>query len=166
MNQASGNTATAELEAPAPAESAPAPFERFRRRFDTFRGEGDAIRSELMRGDVDLELTVMLLREENARLKAERHRPAGVGAMVDRLRVIAADQEEDQAVQDVWGLLGECLTIHEGLYRACGEVQTAITAVEKRLTQLGASIVDSATSQDGTGGVARRSAKTAEAAGR
>jgi hypothetical protein len=143
MKQARANGAEAELEVAA-AEPVTPPFARFRRRFESFRGDADAIRSERLGGDVDLELTVMLLREENARLKAERHRPPGIGVMVDRLRVIAVPSDQGEGEEDVWGLLGECLALHEGLYRACAEIQDSMTALEERLAQLSDTGVDPA----------------------
>jgi hypothetical protein len=150
MKHATANGGTAELEMPAPAEPGKPARERFKRRFESFRGDADAIRNDRSGGAVDVELTMMLLREENARLKAERHRPAGVGVMVDRLRVIASDQDQYEGADDVWGLLSECMTIHDGLARACGEVQDAITAVEERLSQLGVKLVGSAARREVT----------------
>jgi hypothetical protein len=115
----------------------PASRGRLRRRFERFRGDADAIREAGSSGqDVDQELTVMLLREENARLKAERHRPTDVGVMVDRLRVVATDEGEGNAHDDVWGLLSECLAIREGLDHACDEIHAAISSVQERLIGL------------------------------
>jgi hypothetical protein len=136
MMQTRVKQVTAELEAAPVAEPVAPPYARFRRRFESFRGDADAIRSERSGDDVDLELTVMLLREENARLKAERHRPPGIGVMVDRLRVIAVPSDQGEGAEDVWGLLGECLALHEGLYRACAEIQDSMTALEERLAEL------------------------------
>ena len=122
---------------------------RIMRRLERFRGDADAVRERDGSGaDVDLELTLMLLREENARLKAERHRPADVGGTIDRLRLVAAEQTHDDVFDDVWGLLAECLTIREGLDHACDEVHAAISAVQERLTQLKVNIQDTAASQD------------------
>jgi len=114
-----------------------------------FRGDADAIRERDGAGaDVDQELTLMLLREENARLKADRHRPADVGGTIDRLRLVAAEQTDPEVLDDVWGLLAECLTIREGLDHACDEVHAAISAVQERLTQLKVKIQDTAVIQE------------------
>ncbi len=126
-----------------------ATFGRILRRFERLRGDADAMRSsESLGEDVDQELTVMLLREENARLKAERYRPADVGGSIDRLRMVAAEQTDDDVLDDVWGLLGECFTLREGLDHACDEIHTAISAVQERLNQLKVRIQDAATSPD------------------
>lgn len=118
-------------------DSVPAPRGGLRRRFERFRGDADAVRAGAGAGeDVDQELTVMLLREENARLKAERHRPSDVGSMVDRMRVVAVDEGHGEALDDVWGLLSECLAIREGLDHACEEIHAAISSVQERLTRL------------------------------
>jgi hypothetical protein len=118
-----------------PAE--PAQAGRLRRRLARFRGDSDALREAAgADADVDQELTLMLLREENARLKAERHRPAGVGVMVERLRLVATEEAAGDAADDVWSLLSECLAIREGLDHACNEIHAAISSVQERLAAL------------------------------
>lgn len=113
------------------------PFDRFRRRFERFRGLGDA---EITPGSLDdeseLRLQVMLLREENARLKAARHQPAGAGSAIDRIRLLNAQASGAATADDAWGLLTDCLVIREGLEQVCVEMQQAISTIQERLAGL------------------------------
>jgi hypothetical protein len=113
------------------------PFDRFRRRIERFRGLGDA---ELPPGSLDdeseLRLQVMLLREENARLKAARHQPAGAGSALERVRQLNAHASPADAADDAWSLLTDCLVIREGLQQVCVEMQGAISAIQERLEAL------------------------------
>jgi hypothetical protein len=110
------------------------PFGRFRR--NSVRGAGEAQgHDEELDEEADLQLQVMLLREENARLKAGRHRPSDVGTMIDELRLVAAEEEGD-LLDDAWSLLSECLVIREGLAQACVEIENAVGSVRQRLATL------------------------------
>lgn len=119
-------------------ETGPAqPFDRFRRRLERFRGLGDA---EIAPGSIDdeseLRLQVMLLREENARLKVTRHQPADTGSAIDRIRLLNSESSGPDAVEGAWGLLTDCLVIREGLDQVCVEMQQAISAIQERLAAL------------------------------
>jgi hypothetical protein len=110
------------------------PFGRFRR--NAVRGSAEAQRhDEELDEEADLQLQVMLLREENARLKAGRHRPSDVGTMIDELRLVASEEEGD-LLDDAWSLLSECLVIREGLAQACVEIENAVGSVRQRLATL------------------------------
>ena len=110
---------------------------KFRRGFERFRGDADAYaHGDAQDDDGNLELAVLLLREENARLKAERHRPPDVGMMIDHLRQIADQRGEDELADDVWSLLSECMVIREELSQACVEIKAAMTAVQEHLARL------------------------------
>jgi hypothetical protein len=112
----------------------PQPFGRFRR--NSVRASGEAQRhDEELDEEADLQLQVMLLREENARLKAGRHRPSDVGTMIDELRLVASEEEGD-LLDDAWSLLSECLVIREGLAQACVEIENAVGSVRQRLATL------------------------------
>jgi hypothetical protein len=112
----------------------PQPFGRFRRNAE--RGSAEAQRhDEELDDEADLQLQVMLLREENARLKAGRHRPSDVGTMIDELRLVASEEEGD-LLDDAWSLLSECLVIREGLAQACVEIENAVGSVRQRLATL------------------------------
>lgn len=109
-------------------------MDRFRRGFERLRGV------ETPDDEKDLELEVLLLREENARLKAELHRPSDVGTMIASMRRTAAEQGEDELSDEPWGLLSDSLVIQEELTQACEEIKTAMSAVQQRLARLTATI--------------------------
>jgi hypothetical protein len=113
------------------------PLGRFRRRLERFRGLGDA---EMLPGSIDdeseLRLQVMLLREENARLKAARHQPASAGSAVDRIRLLNSHTSGTETVDEEWTVLSDCLVIREGLEQVCVEMHHAISAIQERLATL------------------------------
>jgi hypothetical protein len=113
------------------------PFGRFRRRLERFKSLADEQDfSGSLDDESELRLQVMLLREENARLKAARHQPADVGSVIDRARLLAAPGEDGERLDDAWTLLGECLVIHEGLDQVCVEIQAAMDGIRDRLAAL------------------------------
>jgi len=113
------------------------PLRRLRSTVGRFRGDGDeSSNGNSIDDDRDLKLEVMLLREENARLKIGLHRASGVGTLIDHLRLVAADKGDAEALDDAWSILTECLVIREGLEQACTEIQTAIASVHERLRKL------------------------------
>jgi hypothetical protein len=123
------------------------PYARFRRRIERFKGAADAHDlTDPLDDEAELGLQVMLLREENARLKAARHKPADAGTLIDQVRLLSAPGEEGEALDDAWTLLGECLVIREGLDQACIEVQAAINGVRDRLAALAVRIENRAPS--------------------
>ena len=134
--------AAAELHGPQPADEAVGspqdqPFDRFRRRVERFRGLGDA---EIAPGSLDdeseLRLQVMLLREENARLKAARHQPSAAGSALERVRMLTTQASTAEAADDAWTLMTDCLVIREGLQQVCVEMQGAISVIQARLEAL------------------------------
>ena len=114
---------------------------RFRRRFERFKGsaENDGLTGSFDDED-DLRLQLMLLREENARLKAARHKPPDTGSMIDRVRMLAEPSGNDELLDESWSLLVECQALREGLDQACVEIQAAIGSVRARLAALGLEI--------------------------
>ena len=81
-----------------------------------------------------MELT--LLREENARLKVEHHRPPDAGRIIERMRhlgqashVVRGDQEGVQAGEGAQA-------IRDGLVEACREIQEAVQGIQGRLSEL------------------------------
>ncbi len=113
------------------------PFGRFRRSFERIKGLPDADAAPGSIGDeAELKLQLMLLREENARLKAARHQPPSTGSAIDRVRLLSASTANDDLLDDASALLSECLMIREGLDQACAEIQSAISAVRERLLAL------------------------------
>jgi hypothetical protein len=117
------------------------PFGRFRRNLERFKGMADGQEFDgSLESEAELKLQLMLLREENARLKAARHQPADIGTVVDRVRLLAAPREGGELVDDAWTILGECLVIREGLDHACAEIQAAVDTVRDRLAELAVKI--------------------------
>jgi hypothetical protein len=114
-------------------EPAREPFGRFRRA----RGDAHpAPRDNAAQDEVALQLQVMLLSEENARLKAERHRPSDVGTLIDQMRELGDQEGPGEVLDEAWTMLSECLVIRQGLEQACAEIQVAIAGVRERLGSL------------------------------
>jgi hypothetical protein len=125
------------------ATSAREPSGRLRRGIERLRGEEDVSGAGGSVGeDRDLEQELMLLQEENARLKVGRHRPSDIGTLIDQLRLVAGDEGEADASDEAWSILTECLVMREGLEQACTEIETAIGAVRRRLGTLAVSFDD------------------------
>ncbi len=103
----------------------------------------------------ELEMELSLLREENARLKVERHRPPDAGRVIERMRDLgrehpAGERDGEIAQPDRAGqAIVECLAMRDGLVAACQEVQQAIQGIRGRLGALSVDL------QDGTGDRAR-----------
>jgi hypothetical protein len=117
-----------------------APFARFRRSIERFRIDGDEpATGGPFDDDRELEQELMLLREENVRLKVGRHRVSDIGTLIDQLRLVAVGEGEADAADEAWSILTECIVMREGLEQACAEIETAIGAVRRRLHDLGAS---------------------------
>lgn len=115
-------------------EDTPRPRRRFRRVAGTLEDEGrpgggdplDSVHAELV-----------LLREENARLKAAQHRRADVGRLLDRARSLpAATADSGGASDDTAQLLFDGLVIRESLLEICREIERAMVAFEARLDAL------------------------------
>lgn len=90
----------------------------------------------------ELETELALLREENAWLKVERHRPPDAGRIVERMRELGqapgaqvADSEAPQTSESVQAMI-ECLAIRDGLLEACKEIQQAMQGMRSRLSGL------------------------------
>jgi hypothetical protein len=108
------------------------PRRRFRRRTDpgeTMAGESDSL--DAVRAEV------LLLREENARLKAAQHQRADVSRLIGRARSLAAaEPDRDSISDDVEQLLVEGLLIRESLLEICQEVERSMVAFEGKLNAL------------------------------
>ncbi|WCB95092.1 hypothetical protein DSM104299_03834 [Baekduia alba] len=118
-----------------PPDDAPdEPRRRFRRRTDRMAetiGDPESIAA------VHAEL--LLLREENARLKASQHQRADVSRLIGRARSLAAAElDRDSVSDDVEQLLVEGLLIRESLLEICQEVERAMVAFEGKLNALAA----------------------------
>lgn len=112
------------------------PFGRFRRRLERMKGLPDDDLPGSLGDEPELRLQLMLLREENARLKAARHQPPSTGTAIDHVRLLAAATPDGDMLDDASALLSDALMIREGLDQACAEIQSAIRAVRERLSAL------------------------------
>jgi len=120
-------------------EEAPRGRRRFRRTAGTFdddqTGAGEPLAS------VHAEL--VLLREENARLKAAQHRRADISRLLDRARSLpAATADQGGASDDTAQLLFDGLVIRESLLEICREIERAMVAFEAKLDALATAAID------------------------
>jgi hypothetical protein len=104
--------------------------------------DGGKSSSSEMAAVSELETELALLREENARLKVERHRPADAGHVIERMRSIRQqapegqpDCEPSRPAEGVQALT-DCLMLREGLMDACQEAQQAMQGIRGRLEAL------------------------------
>lgn len=91
----------------------------------------------------ELETELALLREENAQLKVERHRPADVGHVIERMRSLRLESPAGQPAGEspaATEAIAECLAVREGLMQACQEVQQAMQGIRGRLGALAGDI--------------------------
>ena len=86
---------------------------------------------------------LVLLREENARLKAAQHRRADVSRLLDRARSLpAAAADRDGASDDTAQLLFDGLVIRESLLEICREIERAMVAFEAKLEALASAALE------------------------
>jgi hypothetical protein len=105
------------------------PFRRFR----SIGGRSGADADYVER----IESELVLLREENARLRFERAQRPDAGSMIERLKSLSAAQPPDQDHHDeAWHLVSEALVMRDVLIDVCKEIgQTTIT-LQTRLNDL------------------------------
>jgi hypothetical protein len=113
---------------------------RFRRPAGMLEEDGRADAGEPL-ASVHAEL--VLLREENARLKAAQHRRADISRLLDRARSLpAATADSGGASDDTAQLLFDGLVIRESLLEICREIERAMVAFEAKLDALATAAVD------------------------
>lgn len=122
-------------------ESQPSPSDRDvpappRRRLGRGRREHAGAGRRMPDEREDLELEVMLLREENARLKTERHRRPGLDRAVEAPRVVGEDEDPAAIGDDTWSAVVELLVIREQLEQACLDIEIAVAGVRERVARL------------------------------
>jgi hypothetical protein len=118
----------------------------------------------------ELETELALLREENAQLKVERHRPADVGHVIERMRSIrlhapAAQQAGEQPPTEAFQVTAESLAVRESLIEACQEVQQAMQGIRGRLGALAGDIHSRAGDRAPSDGLAASTVEALEPAG-
>ncbi len=85
-------------------------------------------------------MELALLREENARLKVERHRPPDPGRIIDRMRDLRQESQAGQADDEVARALIECLALRAGLLEASQEIRQAMRGMQSRLGTLSVAV--------------------------
>lgn len=105
---------------------------RFRPRHADF--EAIAVAGESL-GALRAEL--VLLREENARLKAAPHQAQDLAQLLDRTRSLPATRvDADSLADETTRVLIEGLVIRESLLEICQEIERAMVSFEARLRAL------------------------------
>jgi hypothetical protein len=89
-----------------------------------------------------LQAELLVLREENARLKAAPHRAPDVGVLLGQARSFAGEHDGGEVADETERLLVEGLVIRESLLELCQEIERAMVAFEARLTALQAPVLD------------------------
>jgi acetyl-CoA acetyltransferase len=116
---------------------------RARRRFGRVGSLASDERAGLGEPLASLHAELVLLREENARLKAAQHRRADVSRLLDRARSLpAAATDSDGDSDDTAQLLFDGLVIRESLLEICREIERAMVAFEAKLDALASAAVD------------------------
>jgi hypothetical protein len=124
--------------APADAAEAPRRDTALRRVFSLGVSEGVATPGDAAQGELEMELA--LLREENARLKVERHRPADPGRIIERMRNLRQEPGAVPADDGLSRSIVECLALRDGLLEACQEIQQAMQGMQSRIGTLSVTV--------------------------
>jgi len=81
---------------------------------------------------------LVLLREENARLKAARHQLPSFGHVVGRMRSLpTGDDDAEDAADEAAEMLAEVSVMRESLLEVCEELNRTMDLVRARLLDLG-----------------------------
>ena len=84
-----------------------------------------------------LQAELVLLREENARLKSAEHRGPDIGALLTRARSLPIARPDRESVDDeTTRVLVEGLVIRETLLEICQDIERAMVAFEAKLRAL------------------------------
>jgi hypothetical protein len=111
---------------------------RTRKRFRRSRQSGDDEAAGIEESIAALHAEVVLLREENARLKAAQHRRADVSRLLGRARALPSAETDGQRLEDdAAQLLVDGLVVRESLLEICEEIERSMVAFSARLSALG-----------------------------
>ncbi len=121
-----------------PDETVPARTWRFKR-----SGQPKPPGAETRLDSIPPELAeLVLLREENAWLKAAQHQAPGVGQVIERVRALPAAQPDAEDLEDeATQILVEVHVLRESLLELCGEIQQAMARVQATLEALSSGFV-------------------------
>jgi hypothetical protein len=85
----------------------------------------------------EMHAELVLLREENARLKAARHQLPSFGNVVGQMRSLpAVDDGAEDAADEAAEMLAEVSVMRESLLEVCAELTLAMASVRARLLGL------------------------------
>ncbi len=105
---------------------------------DEHAGAGDSLGA--------LHAEVVLLREENARLKAAQHQRSDIGRLLGRARALpSAGGDRDSLGDDTAQMLVDGLVVRESLLEICQEIERSMVAFEAKLNALASAAADRAT---------------------
>jgi hypothetical protein len=97
---------------------------------------------------------LVLLREENARLKAARHQVPSFGHVVGQMRSLpAVEHAAEDAADEAAEMLAEVVVLRDSLLEVCAELERAMATVRARLDALGSGPPDGPYEPHGEGGV-------------
>jgi hypothetical protein len=80
---------------------------------------------------------LVLLREENARLKAARHQVPSFGHVVGQVRAMPDLERAEDAADEAAEMLAEVVVLRDSLLEVCAELERAMASVRARLHRLG-----------------------------
>jgi hypothetical protein len=130
---------------PAAAER-PRPRRRFR------RGRALLLDAPGVDHAAALEAELVLLREENARLRGAQHQRADVARLLARARSpLSAEAIRASLSDDAAQMLVDGLVIRESLLEICAEIERSMVAFEARLTALASAADHQPPEPDGNG---------------
>ncbi|MEA2232940.1 MAG: hypothetical protein QOD83_2756 [Solirubrobacteraceae bacterium] len=90
-----------------------------------------------------VETELVLLREENARLRLERAQRPGAGPMIERLKTLSTCEPPDQDHRDeAWHLISQALVMRDVLIDVCKEIGQTTTTLQTRLSDLAPDLAD------------------------
>ena len=112
----------------------PQPFRRFRS--SAGRSSGDAGYLESIQSEL------VLLREENARLRFQRAQPPGAESMIERLKALSVASASEDHRDEAWHLVSEALVMREVLIDVCKEIGQTMITLQTRLSELGLDLPD------------------------
>jgi hypothetical protein len=90
-----------------------------------------------------LHAELVLLREENARLKAAQHQSSDIGRLLGRARSLSsAKVDRDGLTDETAQMLVDGLVIRESLLEICQEIERSMVAFEAKLSALALAAAD------------------------
>jgi hypothetical protein len=101
-----------------------------------------------------LQAEIALLREENARLKADAHQLPGLGTLLAHARALpSAIDGRAEATDEAAEMLVETMVIRQALLDACAQIELSMAAVKTKLDGLGTPQSWSSPTVNGVNGV-------------